>query len=95
MSRRALIDVSDITMIADCVTHGLGVALLSPHFAETAGDAVRVVLLADARLSWTLKRGRLGDAPADAGAARFPRPVPIPHTTSDVIVSSEQAYAVA
>ncbi|KAA6223222.1 LysR family transcriptional regulator [Streptomyces albofaciens JCM 4342] len=54
LSRRVLIEVSDITTIADFVAHGLGVALLPPEFAETAGDAVRVVPLADARLSWTL-----------------------------------------
>ncbi|MFI8952213.1 LysR substrate-binding domain-containing protein [Streptomyces sp. NPDC053750] len=54
LSRRVLIEVSDITTIADYVAHGLGVALLPPDFAEAAGDAVRVVPLADARLSWTL-----------------------------------------
>ncbi|MFE0359487.1 LysR family transcriptional regulator [Streptomyces nigra] len=54
LSRSVLIEVSDITTIADYVAHGLGVALLPPDFAETAGDAVRTVPLADARLSWTL-----------------------------------------
>ncbi|WP_052868725.1 LysR family transcriptional regulator [Streptomyces niger] len=54
LSRRVLIEASDITTIADFVAHNLGVALLPPDFAETAGDAVRVVPLADARLSWTL-----------------------------------------
>ncbi|MDJ1134247.1 LysR family transcriptional regulator [Streptomyces iconiensis] len=54
LSRRVLIEVSDITTIADYVAHGLGVALLPPDFAEPAGDAVRVVPLVDARLSWTL-----------------------------------------
>ncbi|MFE0930597.1 LysR family transcriptional regulator [Streptomyces mutabilis] len=54
LSRRVLIEVSDITTIADYVAHGLGVALLPPDFAEAAGDAVRVVPLGDARLSWTL-----------------------------------------
>ncbi|MFF8883534.1 LysR family transcriptional regulator [Streptomyces flaveolus] len=54
LSRRVLIEVSDITTIADYVAHGLGVALLPPDFAEAAGDAVRVVPLKDARLSWTL-----------------------------------------
>ncbi|WP_333752731.1 LysR family transcriptional regulator [Streptomyces sp. IBSBF 2394] len=54
LSRRVLIEVSDITTIADYVAHGLGVALLPPDFAEAAGDAVRVVPVTDARLSWTL-----------------------------------------
>ncbi|MEU5629761.1 LysR family transcriptional regulator [Streptomyces tendae] len=54
LSRRVLIEVSDITTIADYVEHGLGVALLPPDFAEAAGDAVRVVPVTDARLSWTL-----------------------------------------
>ncbi|QQM46294.1 LysR family transcriptional regulator [Streptomyces liliifuscus] len=54
LSRRVLIEVSDITTIAEYVAHGLGVALLPPDFAETAGDAVCPVPLADAPLSWTL-----------------------------------------
>lgn len=54
LSRRVLIEVSDITTIADYVAHGLGVALLPPDFAATAGDTVRTVPLADARLAWTL-----------------------------------------
>ncbi|GHF20207.1 transcriptional regulator [Streptomyces spiralis] len=54
LSRRVLIEVSDITTIADYVAHGLGVALLPPDFAEAAGGAVRVVPLVDVRLSWTL-----------------------------------------
>ncbi|WP_232626550.1 LysR family transcriptional regulator substrate-binding protein [Streptomyces alfalfae] len=54
LSRRVLIEVSDITTIAEYVSHGLGVALLPPDFTEAAGDAVRSVPLADARLSWTL-----------------------------------------
>lgn len=54
LSRHVLIEVSDITTIAECVANGLGIALLPPDFAAAAGDAVRLVPLADARLSWTL-----------------------------------------
>ncbi|MFJ7766881.1 LysR family transcriptional regulator substrate-binding protein [Streptomyces sp. NPDC097107] len=54
LSRRVLIEVSDITTIAEYVAHGLGVALLPPDFATAAGDAVRSVPLADECLSWTL-----------------------------------------
>ncbi|MGW0222798.1 LysR family transcriptional regulator [Streptomyces tendae] len=54
LSRRVLIEVSDITTIADYVAHGLGVALLPPDFAQEAGGSVRVVPLSDVRLSWTL-----------------------------------------
>ncbi|KOG85670.1 LysR family transcriptional regulator [Streptomyces varsoviensis] len=54
LSRRVGIEVSDITTIADYVAHGLGVALLPPDLAERAGDAVRAVPLADARLTWPL-----------------------------------------
>ncbi|MFJ6076037.1 LysR family transcriptional regulator [Streptomyces sp. NPDC093065] len=54
LSRRVLIEVSDITTIADYVAHGLGVALLPPDFAATAGDAIRTIPLADVRLAWTL-----------------------------------------
>ncbi|RDG37921.1 LysR family transcriptional regulator [Streptomyces corynorhini] len=64
LARRVLIEVSDITTIADYVAHGLGVALLPPEFAAAAGDAVRTVPVADARLSWTLN--------AVASAARPP-----------------------
>ncbi|MFF4053792.1 LysR family transcriptional regulator [Streptomyces chartreusis] len=54
LSRRVLIEVSDITTIADYVRHGLGVALLPPEFATAAGDALRTVPLSDVRLAWTL-----------------------------------------
>jgi DNA-binding transcriptional LysR family regulator len=54
LSRRVLIEVSDITTIADYVAHGLGVALLPPDFADAVGDRVKVVPLADVQLSWTL-----------------------------------------
>ncbi|WP_236795604.1 LysR family transcriptional regulator [Amycolatopsis sp. GM8] len=54
LSRRVLIEVSDITTIADYVAHGLGVALLPPEFAEPVGDTVKVVALRDVQLSWTL-----------------------------------------
>jgi len=54
LSRRVLIEVSDITTIADYVSHGLGVALLPPDLAERAGKTVRAVPLAGVRPSWTL-----------------------------------------
>ncbi|GLV78376.1 LysR family transcriptional regulator [Streptomyces hygroscopicus] len=54
LSRQVVIEVSDITTIADYVAHGLGVALLPPDLAERAGETVRAVPLADVRLTWTL-----------------------------------------
>ncbi|MGW7517711.1 LysR family transcriptional regulator [Streptomyces sp. NPDC054796] len=54
LTRRVLIEVSDITTIPQYVANGLGIAFLSPEFAESAGTAVRTVPLADAQLSWTL-----------------------------------------
>ncbi|MFB6672999.1 LysR family transcriptional regulator substrate-binding protein [Streptomyces sp. NPDC056390] len=54
LSRRVVIEVSDITTIAEYVAHGIGVALLAPDLAERAGETVRAVPLADVRLAWTL-----------------------------------------
>ncbi|GHE92315.1 LysR family transcriptional regulator [Streptomyces fumanus] len=54
LSRRVLIEVSDLTTVADYVAHGLGVALAPPDFAASAAGPVSVVPVADARLSWTL-----------------------------------------
>ncbi|SDG00375.1 DNA-binding transcriptional regulator, LysR family [Sinosporangium album] len=54
LTRRVLIEVSDMTTIPAYVAHGLGVAFLPAAFAETVEPRVRAVPLADAELSWTL-----------------------------------------
>ncbi|MGW6791554.1 LysR family transcriptional regulator [Streptomyces chartreusis] len=54
LSRRVLIEVSDITTIAEYVAHNLGVALLPPEFAAASAETVRPVSLAGTPLSWTL-----------------------------------------
>ncbi|MET9296626.1 LysR family transcriptional regulator [Streptomyces sp. NPDC003077] len=54
LPRRVLIEVSDITTIADYVAHGLGIALLPPDLAQHTGGTVRTIPLTGTHLSWTL-----------------------------------------
>ncbi|MFE4255806.1 LysR substrate-binding domain-containing protein [Streptomyces sp. NPDC056910] len=62
LSRRVVIEVFDITTIADYVAHGPGVALLPPDLVERAGETARAVPLAD------VLTGLVPDQVAESGA---------------------------